>query len=55
MAVARPLYGRVAGEAVYVAEPVPAPARSGVAYEGLPRGNAAGASTAAVSSPACPP
>lgn len=57
MAVARPLYGRVVGEAVYVAEPVPvpapAPARSGVAYEGLPlRGNAAGASTAAVSSPA---
>jgi len=55
MAVARPLYGRVAGEAVYVAEPVPAPARRGTAYEGLPRGNAAGASTAAVSSPACPP
>ncbi|XP_066393200.1 E3 ubiquitin-protein ligase JMJ24-like isoform X2 [Miscanthus floridulus] len=47
MAVARPLYGRVAGEAVYVAEPVPAPAWRGTAYEGLPRGNAAGASTAA--------
>ena len=55
MEVARPLYGRVAGEAVYVAEPVPAPARRGTAYEGLPRGNAAAASTAAVSSPACPP
>jgi len=55
MAVARPLYGRVAGEAVYVAEPVPAPAQSGTTYKGLPRGNAAGASTAAVSSPACPP
>lgn len=51
MAVARPLYGRVAGEAVYVAEPVPAPARRAASYEGLPRGNAAGASTAAVSSP----
>jgi len=47
MAVARPLYGRVAGEAVYVAEPVPAPARREVAYEGLPRGNAAGGRTAA--------
>ncbi|TKV96146.1 hypothetical protein SEVIR_9G410200v4 [Setaria viridis] len=49
MAVARPLYARVAGEAVYVAEPVPAPApaRGEVAYEGLPLGNAAGARTAA--------
>ncbi|KAJ1297154.1 hypothetical protein BS78_01G356300 [Paspalum vaginatum] len=45
MAVARPLYGRLAGEAVYVAEPVPA--RRGVAYEGLPLANAAGARTAA--------
>jgi lysine-specific demethylase 3 len=56
MAVARPLYARVAGEAVYVAEPVPtpapAPARGEVAYEGLPLGNAAGARTAAVSSAA---
>nr|CAB3495961.1 unnamed protein product [Digitaria exilis] len=49
MAVARPFYGGVAGEAVYVAEPVPAPAtaRTGVDYEGMPLGNAAGARTAA--------
>ncbi|CAN6320013.1 unnamed protein product [Urochloa humidicola] len=49
MAVARPVYARVAGEAVYLAEPVPGPAPAGreVAYEGLPLGNAAGARTAA--------
>ncbi|CAN6325239.1 unnamed protein product [Urochloa humidicola] len=51
MAVARPVYARVAGEAVYVAEPVPglaaAPAGREVRYEGLPLGNAAGARTAA--------
>ncbi|KAG8063387.1 hypothetical protein GUJ93_ZPchr0003g17393 [Zizania palustris] len=42
MAVARPLYGRVAGEPVYVAEPAP-PRRP---VYGLPLGNAAGAPTA---------
>jgi len=41
MAVARPVYARVAGETVYVAEPVPAPA-----YDDLPLGNAVGARTA---------
>ncbi|CAL4914364.1 unnamed protein product [Urochloa decumbens] len=48
MAVARPVYARVAGEAVYVAEPVPGPAPAGreVAYEGLPLGNAPNARTA---------
>ncbi|XP_062211254.1 E3 ubiquitin-protein ligase JMJ24 isoform X2 [Phragmites australis] len=46
MAIARPLYGRVAGETVYVAEPVPALARR-VVYDGLPLGNAAGVRTAA--------
>ncbi|TVU47079.1 hypothetical protein EJB05_06659, partial [Eragrostis curvula] len=46
MAVARPLYGRVAGEAVYVAEPVPVPVPV-PAYDGLPLGNAASARTAA--------
>ena len=49
MAVARPVYNRVAGERVYVAEPVPAPAWRGPAYDGLPLGNAAGARSAAVS------
>ena len=49
MAVARPVYARVAGETVYVAEPVPAPASRAPAYDGLPLGNAAGARTAAVS------
>jgi hypothetical protein len=34
MAVARPLYGRVAGEAVYVVEPVSAPARRGSPTKG---------------------
>lgn len=34
MAVARPLYGRVTGEAVYVAEPVSAPARRGSPTKG---------------------
>ncbi|KAL5219129.1 hypothetical protein ABZP36_019813 [Zizania latifolia] len=43
MAVARPLYGRVAGEPVYVAEPAP-PRRP---VYGLPLGNAAGVRTAA--------
>ncbi|KAG2551963.1 lysine-specific demethylase JMJ25-like isoform X2 [Panicum virgatum] len=47
MAVARPVYARVAGETVYVAEPVPAPASRAPAYDGLPLGNAAGARTAA--------
>jgi [histone H3]-dimethyl-L-lysine9 demethylase len=46
MAVARPIYGRVAGEAVYVAEPVPA---QRAVYDGLPIGVAAGARSAAVS------
>ena len=49
MAVARPVYARVAGERVYVAEPVPAPAWRGPAYDGLLLGNAAGARSAAVS------
>ncbi|KAG8097295.1 hypothetical protein GUJ93_ZPchr0013g35625 [Zizania palustris] len=43
MAVAKPLYGRVAGEPVYVAEPAP-PRRP---VYGLPPGNAAGTRTAA--------
>ncbi|KAL6649918.1 hypothetical protein ACP70R_014142 [Stipagrostis hirtigluma subsp. patula] len=50
MAIARPLYGRVVGEAVYVAEPVPVPAPAParrVVYDGLPLGNAVGARTAA--------
>ncbi|GJN31446.1 hypothetical protein PR202_gb19846 [Eleusine coracana subsp. coracana] len=48
MAVARPFYGRVAGEAVYVAEPVPVPEPPQRApYDGLPLGDAAGARTAA--------
>jgi len=47
MAVARPVYARVAGETVYVAEPVPAPASRAPAYDGLPLGNAAGVRTAA--------
>ena len=47
MAVARPVYARVVGETVYVAEPVPAPASRAPAYDGLPLGNAAGARTAA--------
>ncbi|AQK94204.1 hypothetical protein ZEAMMB73_Zm00001d010511 [Zea mays] len=34
MAAARPLYGRVAGEAVYVVEPVSAPARRGSPTKG---------------------
>ncbi|PAN49698.1 hypothetical protein PAHAL_9G468900 [Panicum hallii] len=56
MAVARPVYSRVAGEAVYVAEPVPAPAPAsrGPAYDGLPLGNAAGARTAAELVGRCP-
>lgn len=48
MAVARPFYGRVAGEAVYLAEPVPVPAQR-APYDGLPLGDAGGARTAAVS------
>ncbi|KAK3151599.1 hypothetical protein QOZ80_3AG0247920 [Eleusine coracana subsp. coracana] len=48
MAVARPFYGRVAGEAVYVAEPVPVPEPPQRApYDGLPLGDAAAARTAA--------
>ncbi|PAN42511.1 hypothetical protein PAHAL_8G151400 [Panicum hallii] len=46
MAVAGPVYARVAGEAVYVAEPAPASASRGPAYDGLPLGNAAGTRTA---------
>lgn len=53
MAVARPIYGRVAGEPVYVAEPAlpppPPPPRRRQPVHGLPMGNAAGARTAAVS------
>uniref|UniRef100_A0A0D9Z783 JmjC domain-containing protein n=1 Tax=Oryza glumipatula TaxID=40148 RepID=A0A0D9Z783_9ORYZ len=51
MAVARPIYGRVAGEPVYVAEPAlpppPPPPRRRQPVHGLPMGNAAGARTAA--------
>ncbi|KAL6902079.1 hypothetical protein ACP4OV_004955 [Aristida adscensionis] len=46
MAIARPVYGRVAGEAVYVAEPVPVPAQR-VVYHGVPLANAVSARTAA--------
>uniref|UniRef100_A0A0E0KDM9 JmjC domain-containing protein n=1 Tax=Oryza punctata TaxID=4537 RepID=A0A0E0KDM9_ORYPU len=50
MAVARPIYGRVAGEPVYVAEPAvppPPPPRRRQPVHGLPLGNAAGARTVA--------
>ncbi|XP_040377960.1 lysine-specific demethylase JMJ25 isoform X2 [Oryza brachyantha] len=49
MAVARPLYGRVAGEPVYVAEPAPPPQprRQPVPVYGLPLGNATGSRIAA--------
>ncbi|PVH64079.1 hypothetical protein PAHAL_2G179900 [Panicum hallii] len=48
MAIAGPVYARVAWEAVYVAELAPAPAsRGSAAYDGLPLGNAAGTQTAA--------